>query len=203
MAGAPREARDVWDELRIELNIGQYLDLLGTARAETDATRRPPDRALQVGQVHRRTSPAHRRRPCRPARPAADRSSAPIGDPLGEAFQLRDDLLGAFGDSARTGKPVGDDLREGKPTTLLAEATARADDRQRSLLGRVGRPDLTAGEVTGIQDVLVSSGARAAVEAHIEELANQAVDALDGSDLDGGAHEALVQLAWYVARRDS
>src|SRR5436305_107189 len=57
-------------------------------------------------------------------------SLSAYGDPLGEAFQLRDDLLGAFGDEAQTGKPVGDDLREGKPTPLLAIASDRAGDDQ-------------------------------------------------------------------------
>ena len=202
MADAPRAARDVWDELRIELNIGQYLDLLGTARSETDPARTRRIARYKSGKytVER---PLHIGAALSGRLDELGPTFSAYGDPLGEAFQLRDDLLGAFGDSSRTGKPVGDDLREGKPTTLLAEATERADDRQRALLGRVGRSDLTVGEVSGIQEVLIGSGARAAVEAHVEELANQAVAALDDVDLDGGAHEALVQLAWYVARRDS
>src|SRR6185436_14279074 len=75
------------------------------------------------------------------------------GDPLGEACQLRDDVLGSFGDSAVTGKPVGDDLREGKPTPMLAIAVEQvgADPAAIALLDRVGAPDLTSDEVAALQ----------------------------------------------------
>lgn len=202
MADAPQSARAVWDELRIELNVGQYLDLLGTARSETD-----PERTRRIARYksgkYTVERPLHIGAALAGSLDSLGPTLSAYGDPLGEAFQLRDDLLGAFGDSARTGKPVGDDLREGKPTTLLAEATARADDRQRAQLGRVGRPDLSANEVAMIQEILVASGARASVERRVESLADQAVGALDGAELAAGAQAALTQLAWYVARRDS
>ena len=76
-------------------------------------------------------------------------SLSAYGDPLGEAFQLRDDLLGAFGDEAQTGKPVGDDLREGKPTPLLAIASARAQGDDVTLLSLVGSPHLDRDDVGG------------------------------------------------------
>src|SRR5690606_1588627 len=89
------------------------------------------------------------------------------GRPLGEAFQLRDDLLGVYGEEAITGKPVGDDLREGKPTPLLAIATERADSAQREVLARVGSPDLTPAEVEAIQAVFDATGARSHSEERI------------------------------------
>src|SRR5215207_7014987 len=141
MRSAPPAAWDVWNELRLELNVGQYLDILGTARRERDrrvaariarykSAKYTVERPLHVGALLA----------------APERGSALLpalsgyGLPLGDAFQLRDDMLGAFGDERLTGKPVGDDLREGKPTPLLAIATARASARQREVLARVGRP---------------------------------------------------------------
>lgn len=201
MAGAPVEARAIWDELRIELNVGQYLDLLGTARSDTDAAS-----ARRIARYKSGKYTVERPLHLGAALAGSLDRLAPVlsayGDPLGEAFQLRDDLLGAFGDSTRTGKPVGDDLREGKPTTLLAEATTRSDDRQRVLLARIGEPDLSTQAVEDLQQVLIETGARAAVEARVEVLADRAVAAIEDADLAAGAADVLVELAWYVARRD-
>src|SRR5204862_4429615 len=78
------------------------------------------------------------------------------GLPLGEAFQLRDDLLGAFGDEDLLGKPVGDDLREGKPTALVALARERASGDVATLLDdRFGQPDLADDEIAALQAALV------------------------------------------------
>ena len=103
--------------------MGQYLDVLGTARAGTDLA--------SARRIARYKSGKYTiERPLHLGAALAGRGDelaaalSAYGDPLGEAFQLRDDILGTFGDSERTGKPVGDDLREGKPTPLLAEATA-------------------------------------------------------------------------------
>ena len=88
--------------------------------------------------------------------------------PLGVAFQLRDDMLGAFGEPERTGKPVGDDLREGKPTVLLALARKAADESQRAVLATVrahGGPEVSDDRIAAIQEVLIETGAVAATEA--------------------------------------
>src|SRR5207253_8410587 len=90
-----------------------------------------------------------------------------IGLPMGEAFQLRDDILGAFGDSEVTGKPVGDDLREGKPTPLVAAATARASDRDRVVLRRLGAGDLRFDDVQALRDVFTRTGALEEIEGEI------------------------------------
>ena len=81
------------------------------------------------------------------------------GLPLGDAFQMRDDVLGAFGDTAITGKPVGDDLREGKPTPLMAIATARANAAQLKELQLVGNQDLTPAQIARVQEVIRETGA--------------------------------------------
>ena len=142
LRGAPEAAQAVFDELRVELCVGQSLDLVGTATARTDAASARRIATYKSGKytverpLHLGAALAGR------YAELADPLSA-VGLPMGEAFQLRDDVLGAFGESAVTGKPVGDDLREGKPTPLVAIATARAADGDRELLARLGivRPD--------------------------------------------------------------
>lgn len=102
------------------------------------------------------------------------------GAAVGEAFQLQDDLLGVFGDPATTGKPVGDDLREGKVTFLVHHALAAGAPGDRQLLiASLGRPDLTAAEIAGLQEVIERSGARRAVTAMVAERLNAARRALE------------------------
>ena len=143
--------------------------------------------------------------PCWPRPTGAPTScprSRPTACPLGDAFQLRDDVLGAFGETTLTGKPVGDDLREGKPTPLMAMATARADRRQAEVLALVGRPDLTAADIERVQEVLVATGALAELESVIDDLAQQALAAIDVADITDDARKALAEMAHYVAWRE-
>jgi geranylgeranyl diphosphate synthase type I len=202
MGEAPPEAAALWHELRLELNVGQYLDLLGTARADRDrgtahriarykSGKYTIERPLHVGAAL-----AGAGEPVRVALSA-------YGDPLGEAFQLRDDVLGAFGDPARTGKPVGQDLREGKPTPLLAAACERAGDGQVGVLDRVGEPGLTDDDVAVIQGVLVETGALAEIEELIERLTYRAIDGLAAAPVAPEAARELVDLAHFVAGRES
>jgi geranylgeranyl diphosphate synthase type I len=100
-----------------------------------------------------------------------------------------------------TGKPVGDDLREGKPTPLLARAVARASEAQRAVLDGVGRPGLGDGDVAAIQQVILDTGARADLEAAIEALAAEAVAALDDVELLPTARRELAALAEFVVLR--
>ena len=201
ITACPLAARQVWDELRIELNVGQYLDVVATVQGSVDR-----DRARLIARY--KSGKYTIERPLQLGAAIAGRLEelrAPLsayGDALGEAFQLRDDLLGAFGDTELTGKPVGDDLREGKPTPLLAAATGLSDTAQSVVLARVGQPDIRAEDVEAVQQVMVDCGAVAEIEASIEALAAQAVDALTGVELAGGAGDALADLAEYVAWRD-
>ncbi len=204
LAAAPAEAMAVFTELRIEVNVGQYLDLEGTARGEvTEATARRISR-FKSGKytverpLHLGAALAGPGRLTELARPLSA-----VGLPLGEAFQLRDDLLGAFGDETLTGKPVGEDLREGKPTLLYAFARTRAGKGGRAaVLDRYGAPDLTDDELADIQDVMVDEGAVARVEAAIDDLVAEARRALSRAPLAPPAREALSELAAYVAGRD-
>ena len=201
LTAAPPDAVAVWNELRIELNMGQFLDVVGTARGDTDHDGARRIASYKSGKytverpLHLGAALAGRLDELRPLYSA-------YGLPLGEAFQLRDDLLGAFGESALTGKPVGDDLREGKPTPLLAIAVSRAGAEVATLLERIGARDLGEDEVAALQEVLVDTGALEEVERAIARLTDQAVDAISGADIEPGARDALVELAHYVAWRD-
>ena len=115
--------------------------------------------------------------------------------PLGEAFQLRDDLLGAFGDEECTGKPSGDDLREAKPTLLLALAMERATGSDARLLERVGCPDLSDAEVADVRRVLVKCGARHEVERIIGTRYRDALNALTDAPVPPRVRPMLSELA--------
>lgn len=202
MRSAPREALDVWDELRIELNAGQYLDILGTARRDTDY-----ERARRIARY--KSGKYTIERPLHVGAALAgrfDELARPLsayGDPLGEAFQLRDDILGAFGEATLIGKPVGDDLREGKPTPLLAVAWQRANPDQHAVLDHIGDPDLDGASIAGIQQVLVDTGAVQAIEDEISRLTETALDAIAITDITPDARDELSQLARFVAWRQS
>ena len=203
LEAAPPAVWRLWNELRIELNVGQYLDLLGTAQGE-----RHRGHTERIGRYKSGKYTVERPLHVGAAWAAPERIEsmlAPLsayGLPLGDAFQLRDDVLGAFGDAAVTGKPVGDDLREGKPTPLLAIATERAGAAARAVLARVGSPDLDIDEIVAIQAVLVDTGALAELESTIDRLTGEALDALDAAPLSQDARQALGELAHYVAWRD-
>jgi geranylgeranyl diphosphate synthase type I len=201
LAGAPSDALEVFSELRIEVNVGQYLDLLGTARGEVN---RSAARQISLYKSGKYTveRPLHLGAALAGRLPELAAPLTAYGLPLGEAFQLRDDLLGVFGDAEVTGKPVGDDLREGKPTALIAIASERVDATGRRLLARLGAPDLDDDEVAALQDLLLWVGAVDVVAPALDRLVTAAIAALESVALAGGAGAALVELATYVAGRD-
>jgi geranylgeranyl diphosphate synthase type I len=202
LGDVPADVAHIWHELRLELNVGQYLDLVGTARADRDL-------ALAHRIARYKSGKYTIERPLHVGAALAGRLGdlegplSAYGDPLGEAFQLRDDVLGAFGEPDRTGKPVGQDLREGKPTPLLAVATERASAAQRRVLDRVGLDGVTAADVARVQAVLVDTGALAQVEELIDVLTTRAIDAIEAADITAGSRDELVELARFVASRDA
>ena len=199
---ASLEASKIWNELRIELNIGQYLDILGGVSRTRDVVKSERicryksgkytiERPLHLGAVLAAPERADELLP----------HLSNYGLPFGDAFQMRDDVMGAFGDEAVTGKPVGGDLIEGKPTPLLARATRRATDAQREVLELVGNPDLDADGVAKIQQVIVETGGLDELEAHINELTESAVTSLDAAPITALAKTELIQLAEFVSQR--
>jgi geranylgeranyl diphosphate synthase type I len=201
LRSVPDAARPVFDELRVELCVGQYLDLDGTASGSSDP--------VQAARIERYKSGKYTvERPLHLGAALAGRLEeladplSAFGLPLGEAFQLRDDILGVFGDAAVTGKPVGDDLREGKLTPLVAVATARARGVAAHRLEKLGRPDLDDAEIAGLQEVLVDTGAVDEMERSIERLVDEALDALAVVPIRPDARVALEELGTFVAWRD-
>ncbi|MGH9078069.1 MAG: polyprenyl synthetase family protein [Acidimicrobiales bacterium] len=204
MAGAPAPAFGVFNELRLEVIVGQYLDLLGGATRSAD-----PGLARRICQY--KTGKYTVERPLHLGAALASpwqlaELAEPLsayGLPLGEAFQLKDDLLGCFGDPLVTGKPVGDDLRDGKPTMLMALARGAASGAGLEMLeARHGAPDLSAAEVADMLAVIEASGARRRLEAVVEGLVADAVEAAAALPLDEPARAALTDMAHYVAGRD-
>ncbi len=202
MTGASAEAWAIWNELRIELNVGQVLDIIGGVRNDRrlDKAERicryksgkyTIERPLHLGAV---MAAPHRAGELLAALSA-------YGLPLGDAFQMRDDVMGAFGDAHVTGKPVGGDLREGKPTPLMARAVAAASPSQGEVLAMVGRPHLSDADVARVQQVIVDTGALDALEQHIAMLTANAVAALDAAPIAADARAELTALAYAVSHR--
>lgn len=201
MTGAPTPAFQIWNELKIELNIGQFLDVLGAARGAVDLETARKIVRYKSGK-YTIERPLHVGAALAGRLPELESVLSSYGEPLGEAFQLRDDILGTFGESARTGKPVGDDLREGKPTPMLAIANDRASLKQRGILNRVGSPDLSTDEILALQSVFVETDALSEIENSIRQLTDQAIAALEHTKLTPNSIEALRDLAIYVGARD-
>jgi geranylgeranyl diphosphate synthase type I len=203
MADANPVAWRVWNELRIELNVGQVLDMLGSVQGVRDVAQAERICRFKSGK-YTIERPLH----LGAALAAPDRfdelapSLSAYGLPLGDAFQMRDDVMGAFGDTHTTGKPVGDDLREGKPTPLIARAIAGADPSQRHVLRSVGDPELSEAGVARIQQVIVDTGALAALEETIGRRTAEAIASVSGMPLDPAARQELVALAEFVSSRE-
>jgi len=200
MSKAPVDARAVFTELRVELNVGQYLDLAATVRSDASL---PMARKIAQYKSGKYTVERPMHLGAALAGRAGDLAGAfsTYGQPVGEAFQLRDDILGAFGDSDVLGKPVGGDLREGKATALLAIARERATGNTSTILARYGASDLGEDEVEALQKVLVDTGALAAVEETIDVLIKVGIEGIEKAAVTTEARANLVELAYFVAGR--
>lgn len=196
-----RRGAAIYHAMRTEVIAGQYLDVLGAARGEVSTAEARRIAALKSGGYTVE----------KPLLIGAALAGAPsetmaalsaFGAPLGEAFQLRDDVLGAFGDPQETGKDAESDFREGKPTLLVAVAFERARPEDRLFLSRrLGAADLLPGEIERIRALLQESGALDEVSARIGDLLAGAWAALDGAPIDRDAAAALRELAELSALR--
>lgn len=198
-----RAAQMCFDAMRSQLMVGQYLDMTAQARG-LDAN--SVDAALRViehkSARYTATSPLLIGANLAGVDDQTLTQLERYGVDLGLAFQLRDDVLGVFGDAAVTGKPSGDDLVEGKQTVLLAMAAERANPSQHALLKQqVGRPDLSADEIVELQNVLTDCGALAALEELIDQLTDQAHQALESAQLSPASTQHLRRLIDVATRR--
>ncbi|TQL64343.1 polyprenyl synthetase family protein [Rarobacter faecitabidus] len=193
--------RELWREMAIGVTAGQYLDLYSQSLPDWgENTDRDRARSLEVvlakSARYSVEFPLVLGATLAGASPDEAARLAGFGRPLGEAFQLRDDVLGVFGDPAVTGKPAGDDIREGKRTALLTETLVLADPRDGVRLTRLVRAgELPAKEVAWITRLMASTGALERVEAMIAMRLEASLSALAECSLRPDAAEGLRQLA--------
>jgi geranylgeranyl diphosphate synthase, type I len=192
-----------YNRMRTEVVAGQYLDLVaskGPAPAEATVRRiarlksgsYTVEKPLLIGAA---LAESH---------PEIHAALSGFGTTLGEAFQLRDDVLGAFGDPAETGKDAHGDLREGKWTLLVSRALASCSREERAFIEtHLGRSDLGAADAEAIREIMRTSGALDSTLATIEELRGSAVGALVSANLASEVSSALADLADLAAIRRS
>ncbi|MEV5574640.1 polyprenyl synthetase family protein [Spirillospora sp. NPDC052269] len=193
--------RGVYDVMRTEVMCGQYLDMLESTRADGTV-----ESALRV--VDFKSAKYTIERPLHLGAALAGGSGeltaalSAYGRPLGMAFQLRDDVLGVFGDPSQTGKPAGDDLREGKRTVLVALTLERATPEQAAVVDRLlGDPELSERGVADLREIITGTGGLAACEEMIDRFAAEAHEALAAAPVAGEAREALAELAVAATAR--
>jgi geranylgeranyl diphosphate synthase type I len=206
-SGLPAEslaaAQPVHDHMLTELMCGQYLDLLEQAGGENTF-----DSALRVALYKSgKYSVEHPLRlglvlAARGREPWIDRLCVEFGQQVGIAFQLRDDVLGVFGDPAETGKPAGDDLREGKRTMLVARTLAAATPAQAEVVRRLlGDPGLDSAGLARLREIIAETGALSECEDLIKRYLESALHALEHSPVTPEARSSLAGLAIAATSR--
>ncbi|QNO36510.1 polyprenyl synthetase family protein [Protaetiibacter sp. SSC-01] len=205
---AARAARAEFFTMRTEVTVGQYLDVL-----EEDSWKSRPD-SEALPRAHRvivyKSAKYSVEAPLAIGGALAGGSLAQLaalrefGLPLGVAFQLRDDMLGVFGDPELTGKPSGDDLREGKRTVLIGLARQKMPPTAVRVLDELlGDPSLDDAQVRMLQNTMRDSGAADQVERIIAHNVRIALESLENAPLSSSARSELSRLADRVTRRDA
>lgn len=193
-------ALEVYDVTRTEVIAGQFLDVSVQARGQSDI-----EQAMRVLRYKSAKYSVERPLHVGAALAGGDKESVAaltgFGVPLGEAFQLRDDLLGVFGDPEVTGKPAGDDLSEGKRTVLVALALRDAEPADATRLATSLGQQLPGSEVAELQRIIERSGAHGEVEERIEQLTTSALDALAAAPFTDDGRRVLRGLAEAATQR--
>jgi geranylgeranyl diphosphate synthase type I len=198
-----RRATPIFHEMRAELMAGQYLDVLEGAIGKSNL-----DRSRKIARY--KSGRYSIERPLRfgaalaGASQSLQESLSEYGLPLGEAFQLRDDILGVFGNTEVTGKPSGDDIREGKRTVLIALTAERTSLEGRAKIeSSLGNLNLDPSQVAEIQRLIEDSGALSECEELIEVLLGQALSALEHPEMNSEIAKSLREMAIAATRRKS
>jgi geranylgeranyl diphosphate synthase, type I len=205
---AARAARTEFARMRTEVTVGQYLDMLEEdswrRRDEAELLARAQRVVVYKSAKYSVEAPLAIGAALAGADPAQLGALRAFGLPLGVAFQLRDDVLGVFGDPEVTGKPAGDDLREGKRTVLVTLTRQKLPASIRRTFDElVGDPDLDAGQIGMLQTAVRDSGALDDVERIIQREVSTALAALEPAPLTRAARESLASLAAAVTARSS
>ncbi|RFA09143.1 geranylgeranyl pyrophosphate synthase [Subtercola boreus] len=200
--------RREFNSMRVEVTLGQYLDVLEESAwpvvPEAELLPRAERVIVYKSAKYSVEAPLVLGARLHGASEAQVTALRAFGLPLGIAFQLRDDLLGVFGDSARTGKPSGDDLREGKRTVLVALARQTLSSGSRRIFDEMlGDPDLTAEQIATLQATITDSGAADRVESLIARHVDDALTALAAAPLAEPARIELAGLARKITERDA
>ncbi len=200
-AASLMRSHEVIDIMRTEVMAGQYLDLVEQVKGDTTLEgARTVMRFKSAKYTVER--PLHLGAALAGAHLELTTMYSAYGLPLGEAFQLRDDVLGVFGDPEQTGKPAGDDIREGKRTMLMALTIEGASPAQSAAVRRhLGDPHIDAEAIAQVREVIVDSGALSAVEARIESLTAEAIASIKAPLLDSQVADVLRDLAVAATTR--
>jgi geranylgeranyl diphosphate synthase type I len=203
-SGAPNLDRVLprYDRMRSDLAVGQLRDLVNDARRQPALHDVRAVARAKSGDYTVR-GPLELGAELAGAVPALLGALGQYGSAVGEAFQLRDDLLGLFGDPDRTGKPVGEDLVARKATTVMVLARERADATQRQALARLDRlPELAPSDVDEYLDVIAATGAREQAERLIEQRLRDGMTSLTNVVLSDEARTRLAHLADLCGNRN-
>ncbi len=207
-AGQVGAARKVFNRMRTEVMAGQYLDVLEEVAGPEKDPAGAVGRARTI--IRYKSAKYSTEHPLMLGGALAGGSETLLSQysgfalPLGEAFQLRDDVLGVYGDPGTTGKPAGDDLREGKRTVLTGYAFNLAPAGEAALLAKsLGNPKLGDSDVERLRHIIEDCGALRATEELIQDLSTRAFAALTGLEVDRPTCQALTALAEAAVRRVS
>jgi geranylgeranyl diphosphate synthase type I len=196
-----RRARSFFDQMKIQVLYGEYLDVLSGYKKEISE-----DAALQILDLKTARYTVERPLHIGATLAGADIKTLEVltayAIPLGQAFQLQDDILGVFGDPKVTGKSSDSDLKEGKMTVLLANALSLASLRQKQILSKaIGNPNSKSSDITKVKQIIINTKALDITKEEIDRLILKAKKALINVKLENNSKDFLLGIADFIGNR--